>query len=238
MRLSDDPRLPIRGGIDYDKTLYQRLYELFRGIAQAVNGNDDAISENAKKIAEIENAIIPSQVMWAGKGIGEVFYLRDDLPGTTVPPVDDTGFRFIKLSANDAYNAGVLSNETISGSAPLIVATATISLLDSSLNGLTINLLNTEGRFLRSGQSGALKDSQNLSHLHGATMGGSGNHSHAIGGSATVLLAGGGIGYGVASGSTSTGLGGNHVHTLTIDAEGGTEARPRSQEATAYMRIK
>jgi hypothetical protein len=37
MKLPENPRLPTLGGADYARSLYARLYELFRGIANQVN---------------------------------------------------------------------------------------------------------------------------------------------------------------------------------------------------------
>ena len=36
-------------------------------------------------------------------------------------------FRFVKLTASDAYNAGALASESVTGSAPQVVATAVVS---------------------------------------------------------------------------------------------------------------
>jgi len=47
MKLPSDPRLPTFGGPDYAKSLYARLYALFRSIAQAINGNADGIGKAA-----------------------------------------------------------------------------------------------------------------------------------------------------------------------------------------------
>jgi len=38
MKINEDPRLPIPGTPHFEKSLYQRLYSLFRGIAMQVNG--------------------------------------------------------------------------------------------------------------------------------------------------------------------------------------------------------
>jgi len=220
MKLPADPKLPIFGGTDYARSLYQRLYALFRQIAAAVNGNVDDISANATAITQMQ-----ADAQWLGKAIGEPFGLRDDLAGVTAPPTDSPDFRFIKLTAGDAYNAGVLTSESVSGSAPLVVATAVISLSGSPLNGKTVNLLNTEGRFLRGGTaSGTLQDSQNLSHTHAP------NtplqfvvNTYPTG---TNLL-------NPSSGAGNMNLNGGQ----TTAASGGSEARPRNQSATLYMRI-
>lgn len=44
-RLDHDPRLPMRGSIDFERVLYVRLYELFRAIAGVTNQNGQAISD-------------------------------------------------------------------------------------------------------------------------------------------------------------------------------------------------
>ncbi|QIW86446.2 hypothetical protein AMA1_18 [Achromobacter phage AMA1] len=86
---------------------------------------------------------------WNARAIGEIVYINDGLAGAEVPPTDNLAYRYIKLSAASAYNAGVLTSETVSGSAPLINATAVISLSGSPMNGRTVRLINTEERILR-----------------------------------------------------------------------------------------
>lgn len=61
----------------------------------------------------------------------------------TPPPTDDPRFRFVKLTYNDAYNTGLLTSQTLSGSAPELVSTAVISAVKSPINGQTIHLKNT-----------------------------------------------------------------------------------------------
>jgi hypothetical protein len=86
---------------------------------------------------------------WNARAIGEIVYINDGLAGAEVPPTDNLAYRYIKLSAANSYNAGVLTSETVSGSAPLINATAVISLSGSPMNGRTVRLINTEERILR-----------------------------------------------------------------------------------------
>ena len=84
--------------------------------------------------------------------IGEVFCLLDNLDGVSAP--DNSGeLKYIKLTANDSYNDGLLGNESISGSAPLLQATAEIVDSESPLDGETVHLVNTEGRYLKPGTS-------------------------------------------------------------------------------------
>ncbi|AGW43578.1 tail fiber protein [Vibrio phage VPUSM 8] len=63
----------------------------------------------------------------------------------TPPPTNDPRFRFVKLTHNDAYNTGLLTSQTLAGSAPELVSTAVISAAQSPINGQTIYLKNTMG---------------------------------------------------------------------------------------------
>lgn len=163
-----------------------------------------------------------SEAQWFGKAIGEPFFLQDDLAGVATPPTNSTEYRFIKLTASDAYNTGVLTSESVSGSAPEINATAVISLAGSPVNGRTVRLINTERRFIRAGSAGTLQDSDNRAHTHG----GAGGASFIFGSNAGITAASSG------SGGTTWGVAANTA------SAGGTEARSRNIGATAYMRIK
>ncbi|MGY6273881.1 hypothetical protein ACXIUT_29825 [Achromobacter denitrificans] len=104
---------------------------------------------------------------WATRGICEPVPVWDHIPGADIPPIDNPDFRYIKLTASDPYNAGVLTSESVSGSAPLVVATAVVSLAGSPLNGATVNLINTERRGLRGGESGTVESDQFQAYLFG-----------------------------------------------------------------------
>lgn len=211
MKLPADPKLPIFGGADYARSLYQRLYALFRQITMAVNANADDISARATV----------TEAPWLGKVVGEPFGLRDDLAGVPVPPTDNSLYRFIRLTAADPYNTGVLTSESVSGSAPLVVATAVISLAASPLNGRTVNLWNTERRFARAGAAGTLADDALQTHGHTINIG-------------TTTSGPSGAGYVPFGPSANTGSYG------TINTGGGrtaNETRPRNQGVTYYMRI-
>lgn len=106
---------------------------------------------------QVANVPTIDETQWLGKAVGEVFYLRDDISGVAAPPTNNPNFRFIKLTAADAYNTGVLTSETVSGSAPLVLATAIISLAGSPINGAVVDLMNTTRRVLRSGNSGTVE---------------------------------------------------------------------------------
>jgi hypothetical protein len=109
---------------------------------------------------------------WECQPIGVAIGLWDHIAGVVVPPTNNTKYRYVKLTANDAYNAGVLSGEVVSGSAPLVLATGVVSLAGSPLQGRTLQLINTERRILRPGQSGVLEFDMAQGHRHGLQEGG------------------------------------------------------------------
>ena len=95
---------------------------------------------------------------YASFPIGVPFAIWDHFAPVLLP--DNSGsINFIKLTANDSYNDGLLTNETVSGSAPLVEATAEIDV--GPLVGLTVHLLNTEEAVVRArGVSGDLQFDQ------------------------------------------------------------------------------
>jgi hypothetical protein len=88
------------------------------------------------------------------KAVGEVFAIWDHLSGANAPS-NAGAAKFIRLTAGQSgaggYNEGLLTSESVSGSAPLVTATAQIA--TGPLQGQTIPLLNTEGSFVRPGTS-------------------------------------------------------------------------------------
>lgn len=178
---------------------------------------------------------------WEAQPIGSI--VMYDMGEGLSPPPTNKAYRYIDLTAGltgvGGYNNGVLTSETVSGSAPSIIATAIVSLSGSPLNGQTIRLLNTERRFLRPGSSGTLEESQNLSHDHGGVTVSSGAHTHTTGatvnGGGSTNPTGGSSGYNFST-SGSTNSAGAHTHTISSD--GGTEARPRNIGVKLYRRIK
>lgn len=96
---------------------------------------------------------------WAVMPIGVPFPVFDHLTSTLAPP-NNASYRYVKLTAGDTYNTGLLTSEVVSGSSPLVLATAIISLAGSPLNGKAISLINTERRALRAGSSGVSQSDQ------------------------------------------------------------------------------
>ena len=83
----------------------------------------------------------------------------------TIPPNTGSGAIYIRLTAGQSgpggYNQGLLRSETVSGSAPLVTATAIIDLPDSPIYNQTIHLINTEEAFIRARTvSGELQNDQ------------------------------------------------------------------------------
>jgi hypothetical protein len=104
-------------------------------------------------------------LQYLGNPIGGTIALPTNLAGIVEPPKDNANFRYILLTAGESgtgeYNETILTSETVSGSAPLLVATAVINLAASPINGLTVNLLNSEGRFIKPGiSSGTVANDQ------------------------------------------------------------------------------
>lgn len=104
--------------------------------------------------------------VWALQPIGVPFAIWSHLAGVDIPPNDNPNYRYIKLTASDSYNDGVLISESISGSAPLVQATAVINDAASPMNGQMVRLMNTERRFLRAGQSGVVEADAMEAHTH------------------------------------------------------------------------
>lgn len=106
----------------------------------------------------LANYALKDNLEWLSRPLCEPFPLWDHINGCPIPPTNNPNFRFIKLTASDSYNTGVLTNESVVGTAPMVQATAQISLIGSPVNGATVHLINTEKRFLRAGVSGTVQD--------------------------------------------------------------------------------
>lgn len=152
--------------------------------------------------------------------------------GAAEPPTNK-GYRYIKLTYGDAYNAGVLTGEVMTGVAPLVVAYGRVSLTGSPINGNTVYLLNTERRYIRPGGAGALQNDavQNIT----ATL--SGQIS-----TATAITPTGAFSCTAPSWSAGVNVEGRGIENLTFDASRvartDNETRTKNIGANLYMRIK
>lgn len=106
---------------------------------------------------------------WATQPIGVPIPLFSNLTGTASPPTGN-GYTYIKLTAADSYNTGLLTGETLSGSAPLNLATATINVAGSPINGQVVDLINTSRRFLRAGSAGTAEQDALQDHNHAISI--------------------------------------------------------------------
>lgn len=179
----------------------------------------DALYElDQKKVSKADVALLK----WATRGIGEYAEIASHMDGAEIPPTDNPNFRYIKLTAADAYNTGVLISESVSGTAPNISASAVISLADSPMDGQTVRLANTERRYFRPGSPGTLEESQNMAHTHSGP-------GAWVNNSATTST----------PGQTSTGLLSNTTtgRQTGIESSGGSEVRVRSMGVDVYQRI-
>ncbi len=166
---------------------------------------------------------------WRQQPVGVPIPILDSITGVAQPPTGNP-YRYIKLTASDSYNTGVLTSESVTGSAPLVVATAVISLSGSPINGQTVNLINTERRFLRAGGAGTVENDQIQN----------------ITGDVSEMLALGGTGGAFTStatrslpynGATVSGLKQVSLNASLV-VRAGTETRGKNIGVTFFMRIK
>ena len=181
---------------------------------------------------------------YASFPIGVPFALWDHMVAAIIP--DNLGdVKFIKLTANDAYNDGLLINEVVSGSAPLVEAEAEIAV--GPLTGQVVPLINTEQRFLRAGASGTkqMDQMQRITGVLGHAGGGynrgqtvasgtlpvgafTGDHESSIAINTTT---------GSATGCRSVNFNSGDSLDARASATTDGETRPKNITATYYMRV-
>lgn len=208
------------------------------GTAAASDTDEFATAEQGEKA---DTAVQPDAIdPWAFVPIGLPIPISWGLVGFAEPPKDKS-YRYIVLSAGEAttgkYNEGLLTSESVSGSAPNINATAVVNLPGSPFHGSTIPLINTSREYLRPGNLGVQESSQNLFHGHNYSDPG---HAHEI--NAIIGSSGTGGAFGQAAPAANefpTGRGNARPSGvgITIIGDGGNEARPRARGANFYLRI-
>ena len=165
--------------------------------------------------------------IWAMQPIGALIALIDT-GSVQAPPRGSSAYTYLRLTASDAYNAPNLTNESISGSQPLLLATGVVSLAGSPFNGSTIRLINTERRVLRAGLPGVVEQDA-LQNITG-TFGG------AEASASTTGAFSNGVNFG------TVGPGGSNRSVINFDASlvarTATETRVKSMGVTYYLRIK
>lgn len=215
-----NPGAGIQGAIPPGEAIEHPQREIINAIIAAGLEPD---AENLNQLAEAIQALAGSE-----KAIGEPFPLFTNIAGIVLP--DNAGSeKYIRMTAGlmgaGQYNEGLLGSESVSGTAPLVTATATI--LVGPLTGQTVHLLNTEGAFIRpSTTSGTLVMDAMQGHRHSnralaSSPGGSTN---------TPAYDGGGLTHN------------NTVLDPISDGTNGTprianETRPKHLTATYFMRI-
>lgn len=171
---------------------------------------------------------------WAAQPIGVPIPVMDNITGVAAPPTNQS-YRYVKLTASDGYNSGVLTSESVSGSAPDINATAQVNLPASPLHGRTIRLVNTERRFLRGGSAGTTQGDA-IRNITGDIRWASNRTPTATTGGTGVFADSG-----TSNGIISSGSGTERLSGVTFDASTvvptANENRPRNIGVTYYMRV-
>ncbi len=178
--------------------------------------------------------------LWAFQPVGALIPLIDN--GTvTAPPNDNANYRYIRLTAGDAaYNGSVLTSESVTGTAPLVSATAVVSLVGSPFNGQTVRLINTERRVVRAGSPGVVEADQFQGHSFGDPRLGAGYILSTPGNVNISYTTGADTGTVITRLDVNTT--GVQLATKTDGTNGtprvGNETRVKSMGATYYLRIK
>jgi hypothetical protein len=173
--------------------------------------------------------------IWASKGIGEIYMVDTSLVGVDIPPISASDVTYIQLTSGltgvGLFNAGKLTGETTTGTAPLVSSSAVISVTGSPLNGKTVRLINTESRILRpSLTAGSLQDDA-IQNITGTLRLNKTSTSIANGPFDAADFAGNAETGGVATGTNITFDASRSVRTAN-------ETRMKNVGVTAFMRVK
>lgn len=188
-----------------------------------------AVGTSTKQLATAEfvQAALAAIDPWAMVPVGSYVPLHD--VGTVPAPSRTSPFyKYIRLTASDGYNNPILVSESVSGTAPELIATGVVSLAGSPLNGVRISLINTERRTLKAGLPGVVEQDA-LQNITG-TFGGAEASPSTTG----AFSNGGWFG--------SVAAGGNTRNVLNFDASlvvrTAAETRVKSLGVTYYLRVK
>ena len=202
---------------------------------------DDSAGQT-KRVSLLDVALgAISENPFLSKAIAEPFAVWDHITGAPVP--DNSGdAKFIRLTAGQSgvggYNEGLLTDEQVSGSAPLVEADAEIVV--GPMAGQRVPLINTEMSFIRPGtDSGALQfdqmqritgfvRSRNLTSNQNATQEGALSQTDPEGNNAPNSGTGAYIGIRFDSGDSP--------NARVSDTTAG-ETRSKNRQATYYMRV-
>jgi len=164
--------------------------------------------------------------------IGQPFPVWDHLTGAGTPNNSGSS-KFVRLTAGQSgaggFNESLLINESVSGSAPLVEATAEIA--TGPMSGATVPLLNTEGSFARPGTSSGTLQQFAVPRVQG---------SYTDIQSVSVTVSGAISQTFQSISGRDSGTAGS-IRTLNFDnalvTNTANEARPKNRQATYYMRI-
>jgi hypothetical protein len=138
--------------------------------ASGTPGNDQTIIDFSNGL---QGVIVKDNQEFTGTAIGDTISLPTHLTGIVEPPLN-ASFRYIKLTAGESgageYNESVLTSETVTGTAPLLVATAVINLTNSPINGQTVNLINSEGRYIKPGVTSGTVANDKMQQITGSSI--------------------------------------------------------------------
>ncbi|MDH6273566.1 hypothetical protein M2311_003656 [Rhizobium leguminosarum] len=197
---------------------------------------------NADAIAA---ALTNPVLKWRSRAIGEVIMLNTGLTGVDIPPSTTSDTIWIELTSGltgvGAFNNGKLTTESVSGSAPLVAATAVINYASSPMLGQTIHLLNTESRIERPSTSPNNTQNDAVQNISGTF---DLRRTNAGGGGEMVTNYGGAMFDSGANGqATPVAVSGADIAMRTIGfnaalvARTATETRMKNLSVKAYMRI-
>lgn len=210
-----------------DDNLFQTLDIATGKVTYSDGTSDDAITAALNATAFIES------MKWRSRGIGELYTVNTAITGVDTPPSTTTDTVWIELTSGltgvGGFNNGKLTSESISGSAPLVLASAVINFTGSPINGQTVQLLNTEGRIIRPSTSpGTLQNDQMQGHFHSLTPPTSPSDYNT----------GGSAGSGTARTSAAQVVGAPTTDGTNGTPRTGLETRMKNIGVKAYMRIK
>jgi hypothetical protein len=214
------------------------------------NNSTSGLSATQIQAAIDEVFVLASNAAYLGTAIGDKISLPTHLSGIVEPPKDNANFRYILLTAGETgtgeYNETILTSETVTGSAPLLVATAVINLAASPINGLTVNLLNSEGRFIKPGTSSGTIANDQMQQITGTVgdstdIGGmpiSGGTSGILAKSGAFSSSGSEAANGPIQGGASSTTGTIEFDSAdSVSARTGTSTDVKNIQHTYYMRI-
>jgi len=196
-------------------------------------------ASNVQEAIDLFAAII-NDLPWYAIPPGGFYYADTSIAGAAVPPQSHPDFVYVELTAGltgaGQYNEGKLKSESVSGAAPLTVATAVVDIAGSPLYGETIHLINTEEAILRPRASGvgSLQQDQ-MQQTTGGFSGGQELFTNPSGAFGTTSS-------GAPSQRPNNGTG--SVNAITFDsanspgARAGSETRMKNIGVIALMRVK